>query len=149
MQRSSPRSFPLPKRNLKNSSGFSLLEILVAIAILGVALITLFELFSGSLKLARSSEDYLKATLLAQKKINDLRLENFYLQEAGESGEFEEDPAYQWSVTIEPYETEFKRSREKETIKKIDLTVFWKVGGKQKSFSLVRLYNPMIWNGSE
>lgn len=119
---------------------------MAAIAILGVTLIILFELFSGSLKLARSSEDYLKATLLAQKKMNDLRLVNFYMEETEESGVFEEDPSYRWSVAVEPYSTEFKRDPKSSEIKKVELTVAWKADRQEKKFSVVRLYNPINWH---
>ena len=141
-----PKSFPRSGVDIMTTGGFTLLEVMVAIAILGVTLITLFELFSGTLKLARVSEDYLKATLLAQKKMNDLRLKNFILEEGKEAGGFEEDPDYKWSVTMEPYKTEFKRGKEKEEIKKVELRVLWKSGARHKEFNLVRLYNPMTWN---
>lgn len=130
----------------KNSPAFTLIEILVSIAILGVALIVLFELFSGSLKLAKSSEDYLKATLLAQKKMNDLRLVNFSMEETEESGEFEEDPSYRWSVSSEPYETEFRRDPKNLGINKIEVTIAWDSGPREKKFSLARLHTPILWH---
>lgn len=149
-------------RNTKFSPGFTLLEVLIAIAILGVSLITLFELFSGGLRLGRASEDYLKATLFAQKKINELRLANFTLEEGEEDGVFEEDQNYRWSAIVEPFARETE-GVEKETkdgedeaageetkirkpMQKVELKVSWKSGGKPKELSLVRLVNPIKWN---
>jgi prepilin-type N-terminal cleavage/methylation domain-containing protein len=43
------------------NQGFTLLEIVVAMAILGIGLVVIIELFSGGLRLARVSEEYTKA----------------------------------------------------------------------------------------
>jgi prepilin-type N-terminal cleavage/methylation domain-containing protein len=154
------------QKKFRLSPGFTLLEVLVAIAILGVSLITLFELFSGGLRLGRASEDYLKATLFAQKKMNELRLANFTLGEGEEAGVFEEDQNYRWSATVEPFDRELEPETEgieKETkggedeaageetkirkpMQKVELKVSWKSGGKPKELSLVRLVNPIKWN---
>ncbi len=143
---SNPPEFT-PGKTPKNEAAFTLLEVMVSIAILGVSLIILFELFSGSLKLARTSEDYLKATLLAQTKMNELKLKNFDMEEA-DSGTFEDNPEYHWSVTVKPYKTEFERAKEKEDIQEVELKVTWKFGGKKNEFNLVRLYSPMTWTAS-
>lgn len=139
-----------PRLNFKyagnTSSGFTLVEILVSMAILGVALIVLFELFSGALKLAKSSEDYLKAVLLAQKKMNAFRLVDFSMDKTEESGEFEEDPSYHWTVSSENFKTEFKRNPKNLGVKKIEVVVTWNSGSRGKNFSLVRLYTPILWH---
>lgn len=156
------------QKRFRLSPGFTLLEVLIAIAILGVSLITLFELFSGGLRLGRTSEDYLKATLFAQKKMNELRLANFTLKEGEESGKFEEDPNYLWTAIVEPFERDLgleaddleqeteeagkkteeekKKKKKRKPMQKVELKVSWKSGGKSKELSLVRLFNPIKWN---
>ena len=67
------------KRNRRND-GFTLLEVMVAVAILAVGMVSLFELFSGSLRLAKVSEDYTKAVMGAQKKMDEV-LGYIYLED--------------------------------------------------------------------
>jgi prepilin-type N-terminal cleavage/methylation domain-containing protein len=47
--------------------GFSLLEVLVVMTILGLAIVTLMQLSSQGLRLLRLSEDYQQAVLLADR----------------------------------------------------------------------------------
>ena len=54
----------------KGSAGFTLLEIMVSLAIIGIALVTLLQLFSGALRSAKLSRDYSIALLEAKKKMD-------------------------------------------------------------------------------
>ena len=47
--------------------GFTLLEVLVALAILGLAIVTLMQLSSQGLRLLRLSDDYQQAVLVADR----------------------------------------------------------------------------------
>ena len=49
------------------SRGFTLLEVLVALAILGLAIVTLMQLSSQGLRLLRLSDDYQQAVLVADR----------------------------------------------------------------------------------
>jgi prepilin-type N-terminal cleavage/methylation domain-containing protein len=49
------------------SRGFTLLEVLVAVTILGLALVTLMQLTSHGLRLLRHADDYQQATLVADR----------------------------------------------------------------------------------
>jgi general secretion pathway protein I len=50
-------------------TGFTLLEVLVALLVLGVAVVAALGLVGGALRLARASADHVEATLLAQAKL--------------------------------------------------------------------------------
>lgn len=50
----------------RQSKGFSLLEVIVALAILGVAIAALMQLFSGSLSTIKKSENHSKALIYAR-----------------------------------------------------------------------------------
>ena len=82
--------------------GFTLLEIMVAIAIMAIGLVTVIQLFSGALRSAKLSEDYSRAVIGAKTKMDYVlsvkTLENF--DELEKSGQFEEDffDGYSWSV---------------------------------------------------
>ena len=63
------RSTLLPARQA--SRGFSLIEVVVALAILGVGVLSLIQLFSGSLRTTKKSEDYSKALIYARSLMEE------------------------------------------------------------------------------
>lgn len=84
----------------RRAPGFTLLEVLVAVAILAVALGVLLQTFSTGLRSVASAERRTIATLLAESKLAAIGIETPL--EAGEtSGEFER--GYRWLATVRPY----------------------------------------------
>jgi general secretion pathway protein I len=77
--------------------GFTLLEVLVAMAILSIGLIVIIELFSGGLRLGRTAEEYTKAVGHARMKLEEISLAKS-LEEGIEEGEF--DREYRWQVEV-------------------------------------------------
>jgi general secretion pathway protein I len=71
-------------------AGFTLLEILVALALLGVAIVMVLELFSADIKAIMASEDYVSAVMKAEAKmrevLDDDKLEEGTTSEAMENG---------------------------------------------------------------
>ena len=56
---------------LLRSRGFSLLEVMVALAILGMALVAIFQLFSLNLRSTQKAEDYSKAIFYARSMLDE------------------------------------------------------------------------------
>ncbi|MGQ0794020.1 MAG: type IV pilus modification PilV family protein [Deltaproteobacteria bacterium] len=81
--------------------GFTLLEVLVALAILGLSLTVLLGAVNRNLALASKSRNLTVAEALAQKKITEIELEG-YPEIREESGEFEESPGFRWFLSINP-----------------------------------------------
>ena len=79
------------------NQGFTLLEVLVAMAILGIGLVVIIELFSGGLRLGRTSEEYTKAVGYARMKLEEISMAK-RLEEGIEEGEF--DREYRWQVEV-------------------------------------------------
>lgn len=81
----------------RDCRGFTLLEVLVALAILGLAVVTIIQLFSQGLRLLKLSGDHQRAVLLADQKIREVEglVEG---TESGEEGEF----AWERRVEREP-----------------------------------------------
>ena len=82
-------------------SGFTLLEVMIALAIVGIALVTLLSLGNRSIGVNTRLQKITQATLLAQERMN--RIETDFAQGAllfaEEEGEFEKPFAeYRWSV---------------------------------------------------
>lgn len=78
---------------------FTLIEVLVAVSILGAGVALAMGLFAGGLNLASVSREYVNATLLAQELMVE-RLSAFTLDEGEERGE---EGDYTWEVNIERY----------------------------------------------
>lgn len=57
---------------LTRKSGFTLLEVLVALAVLGIALVVIFQLFSADLKGLATSDDYANAVIKAESKMREI-----------------------------------------------------------------------------
>ncbi|MGE5238662.1 MAG: type IV pilus modification PilV family protein, partial [Chloroflexota bacterium] len=58
------------KRTLPH--GFTLLEVLVAVALLGIAVTVVLQLFSANLRTLAASEDYVAAVTQAEVKMREL-----------------------------------------------------------------------------
>lgn len=86
---------------IKRSQGFSLLEVLVAFAILGISIGVIFQIFSTGLRAAKLSEEYTYATVLAESKLAGIGVQTPY-EEGVEEGTFNDK--YGWRTTILPYE---------------------------------------------
>ena len=117
--------------------GFTLIEVVIALAILGVGLMAIIELFSGGLRLGRVSKEYTKAVNYARVKMEEVRLKP-PTGEGTEEGEF--DDLFRWEVDVKkvdllPVEkgTDFKPPAELFLIK---VNVIWKSGFKERSVGL-------------
>jgi general secretion pathway protein I len=95
----------------RRTRGFTLLEVLIAFAILAVAMGAILQSFSQGLRSMSVAEKYTEATLLAQTKLAEVG--SVIPLEAGEyGGDFESElvrnggTEFVWRVTIEPYEGE-------------------------------------------
>ena len=78
-------------------SGFTLVEVLVAFAILALALVVLLQAFGGGLRAVSTSEHYFMATMLARSVLDDVGVENPIV--AGERSDDIGD-GYRWTTRI-------------------------------------------------
>jgi type II secretion system protein I len=74
-------------RGTRDSHGFTLLEVLVALAILGLAVVTVIQLFAQGLRLLKLSGDHQLAVLLADLKTREVEPATEGI-ESGQEGEF-------------------------------------------------------------
>jgi len=80
-----------------SANGFTLMEILVAIAVLAIALTVILQLFSGALKSARISDAYTLGTFHADEIMSETLLRET-LAPGVEEGRFED--GYRWRTEI-------------------------------------------------
>lgn len=94
-------------------AGFTLLEVMIAIAILAVSLLAIFNLQSTSLIGSARAQKFAVATLLARQKMTEVLLEiekgiprGEFPEDKEDSGDFEEEkyPDYGWRLTIKKTE---------------------------------------------
>ena len=60
------------KRLLKKKSGFTLLEVIVALSLLAGVVTVILQLFSSDLRILSTSEDYISATVRAEAKMREV-----------------------------------------------------------------------------
>jgi len=97
------------------SGGFTLLEVMIAMAILAITLVAVYQSQSQSISMAGSSRFLTTASLLAQSRMVAIDTADPREINAG-NGDFGEDfPDYRWQVEIGDTEIE--------VLKKISLTV--------------------------
>ncbi len=97
------------------ANGFTLMEVMIAMAILAIALVTIFQSQSQSISMTGNSRFLTTASLLAQGKMAEIEMMNMGNVKT-DSGDFGDGfPDYTWRVEVK--DTEF------EMVKKIELTV--------------------------
>lgn len=129
-----PNSLPgTPNSELRtDSKGFTLLEVLVALAILGIAITVVLQLFSANLRSIAASEDYISAVTTAEARLRDI-LDDEELSEKSWS-ETTSD-GYRMDVTVSDALTERTDNLQVKALI-IDLTIRWVKGVKENSINL-------------
>ena len=89
---------------MRDEDGFTLLEVLIAFAVLAVLLVPILQVFGGGLGNAETARAYSTATLLARSKLAEIATES-ELADGESDGRFE-GSNYRWRSTIARDETE-------------------------------------------
>ncbi|MHB8108954.1 MAG: type IV pilus modification PilV family protein [Syntrophorhabdaceae bacterium] len=59
------------RKVLRSTSGFTLLEVIIAFVLLATAVVIILQLFSADLRLISTSENYVWATVLVEEKMRE------------------------------------------------------------------------------
>ncbi len=83
----------------RREAGFTLLEVMIALAILGVTFALSMELLANGVRSAKASENYTQAVLLARQKLAEVAATP-NLEGSADTGDF--GGGFRWSSEIQP-----------------------------------------------
>ena len=125
------------KLNKPSNDGFSLLEVIVALAIMTMGFVTVLQLFSGSIRSVSLSEQYLKGTTLAHSKLGELEVNNYKVTEF--EGTFPDEKDYRWQLEISPHTSPLNSKENNIQLSEVTLNVLWEDAGKTRDIELSTL----------
>ncbi len=114
--------------NRAGDAGFTLLEVMVAVAIMAIVLVAVYRLHAQTIAMSGAVRFYATAPLLAERAMAELELARSN-DLGGDSGEFGEAfPGFSWSASVETVDSEYL-GQTAEDLKRIDLTVSYNPEG--------------------
>jgi len=114
------------------AQGFTLMEVLVALAILGIAVTIILQLFSVNLGSISASGGYVDAVMQAESRMRQV-LDDELSDE--KSWSETTDDGYRMDITVT--ETLTERTEDlKVKLMEVGLTVHWQQGGKEKKLTI-------------
>ena len=129
------------KKKHRSEAGFTLLEVLLAVVILGVSLTTILLQFQTALHAGSISQQRTNAVIYAKEKLESLKIEE-ELSESLQSGVLE--TGYEWETEVSLYEYEDQtddisyEDLRHETYK-LRATVKWNSGISKRQVELMTL----------
>jgi general secretion pathway protein I len=125
---------------VKPRAGFTLLELLVATAIMGVAVVGALSAISGAMRNATRLMERDRAVLLARTKMNELAADRMAPPNQRLGGRF--DPLQcggheaGWQAMISPFERPKQRGPGSPALERIELEVWWMAGDERRTYQI-------------
>ena len=120
---------------MRKTAGFTLLEVLVAAMIMGIAVAgTLSGIASASRNASRLTQ-YDRATLLARQKMNELLVDLNAPRNTPLTGTWESAPNAGWKATVAPFEAAPGSGPGQWVVDRVELEVWWMDSGTRRALS--------------
>ena len=118
---------------LKTQNGFTLLEVVVAMSIVALGVVTLFEIFSSGLRLGARSFERTEATAYGREALDGFLIRGG-ASGSGESGYLGEK--YRWSIQVKTLPENGQFSSTAWDLKEITLQMQYREGAREKELEL-------------
>jgi general secretion pathway protein I len=117
---------------MKSQKGFTLLEVLVATLIMGIAVSGVLSALSASARNAARLTDYDRATLLAKSKMDELLADQTIHRRVPMEGSFDLAQtggiAAGWHAVVTPFETAPGAGPGRWVFDRVELEIWWNTG---------------------
>ncbi len=127
---------------LKRSTGFTLIEVLVAFSILAISFATIYQVFGTGMKNSVIANEYFYASQYASSLLDELDASKD-IQFGISSGKF--DKKFSWKLHVYPSD---EHTFKKQTVMAVNVlaNVYWGKEGKKREFSIetMRIVNPLL-----
>lgn len=120
------------QRPVISNRGFTLLEILVALAILATAVTIIFQLFSASMRNIAVSEDVVMASVRAEAKLREILTREDLMEDSTTETS---DDGYVFTINVTETLQQKTDSLPVQVLQ-VDLSVTWTRNGKTRSLRL-------------
>lgn len=114
--------------------GLTLLEVLVATAILGIAVVGLLSSLSSSMNNAARLSDYDRSVLLARSKMDELIALKRAPRLIPLEGAFDANTG--WRARIMPFDAPPGAAPGTEALDRIEVEIWWMQGSRRRTFTL-------------
>ena len=117
-----PRYRKAHPRSVRLSFGFTLLEVMVALAVMSIVLVSVYRMHSQSLAMNTAARFYTQAPMLAQSKMAEIEAlsSSAFPDDSGDFGE--PFPGYGWKASVTDVTSEILGDAA-EDLKRVDITV--------------------------
>jgi len=136
MKSSSNLPTRMPPRR-PSEAGFSLIEVIVAVVLVGITFGALMQAFSQSFRTIQQVDAYQTAVQLAQNKMNELLIDDAIFEDGILEGAWDEN--FRWRVAMEVQEIDdlaVQKDSLSTRLLYLRMTVFFRFGDKERSLKM-------------
>lgn len=123
-------------RTISDIYGFALIEILIAITILSISLISIISGVSGGIMAISENKNLTRAMIIAKNKLSEFEMSNMRGPDIRDDP-VKEYPGFTYNREVKRFEHELFGPLD---AKRIEITVKWKEKGRDKSYALSYIY---------
>jgi prepilin-type N-terminal cleavage/methylation domain-containing protein len=128
---------------LKSGTGFTLLEVLVSLLIIGISLGAVFQAFSQSKRISWKSDEQVECCRIAHNILADSQLIASALSKGKRAGAVKGEEGWQYAISVTPLELETGHGDDFFKVPfmlNLDLCLIHNAGQREKAYNLSRWY---------